>query len=874
MKNTQTRAFTLVELLITITILALIAVVGYTSFGVRQNNAINSKVTSEIETLTNALLLAKQEKSELPLPKGNLNFFAEDTSYVHNYTDTETFAAHGFITHDTLPKKYIDVLPVDPRTGSFYAYGKTKWTGSLDEMYEIAGVIWKNDTPTSYVTWDYTAEVGPFNLIRSYNWPDFVWDKSDSNFPYNPIERILTAKIDDYSGTVLINGTQYSESKTLSFELRTGDTVETSTGWTVELYFSDWSRSVLWDSTQSTKLTLQKMNYKQENNLVTDVKLILESGMIWNKAASLDEESEFEIYTVDSTAAVRWTIFWIQKNGTDSQIVVKQGSVAVQKNTSSEPTADKISYIKESINTENKSILTLSNITSVPWLSTNSDGESVIEVKESEPEVWIEVNEGSTPTDSNTGSVDNIPNDIKEDVNGNSPTFNDNISLGIQEYSYNVTDINIDLIVPKKVYKHADVILVKWKGLAEYKIIDLSSIAKESFKKSIKIHLESTNQVKDINKDKIIQKKSHWKIKVESWSITENESWEHEDQTFLPSLIHTTHANTSNIDLLKWVNDNYLTDLEFSFGKYTPRGDLRVTRGVRLTLIEDKDYDNEDEEEKRDEEVKDFEREEEAFKKNIDAWCDGFEFDNISWQTDVCADADDDLKADSWNLVAYAPYDHAWDLYLYKSNSTSYNIATNFVSDLDTNWIAYKKISLANSSDNGDDLSEIWLTVWDTTDFNKDKSYVKLVNLISWIFLTTRWASNSLKDYLQYKDLNLSENFALESNLFIKWNNKKYIFYDFSGLFKVRIRDDYIQIYDGWYQTYSDSINVWEFNNIIIKVVNNRIWIKTNRKNVFTDTWINYYWTITNLYVWWAWNGSTFSYQLNAIINNFKIYTP
>ena len=129
MKNTQGHAFTLVELLITITILALIAVVAFTSFGVRQNNAINSKVTSEIETLTNALLLAKQEKSELPLPKGNLNFFAEDTSYVHNYTDTETFAAHGFITHDTLPKKYIDVLPIDPRTGSFYAYGKTKWSG-------------------------------------------------------------------------------------------------------------------------------------------------------------------------------------------------------------------------------------------------------------------------------------------------------------------------------------------------------------------------------------------------------------------------------------------------------------------------------------------------------------------------------------------------------------------------------------------------------------------------------------------------------------------------------------------------------------------------------------------------------------------------
>ena len=116
MKNTQNHGFTLVELLITITILALITVVAFTSFDVRQNNAMNSKVTSEIGSLQSALLLAKQENNILPLPTGNLNFFSEDTSYIHDYADENTFAAHGFITHDTLPKRYIDILPIDPRT--------------------------------------------------------------------------------------------------------------------------------------------------------------------------------------------------------------------------------------------------------------------------------------------------------------------------------------------------------------------------------------------------------------------------------------------------------------------------------------------------------------------------------------------------------------------------------------------------------------------------------------------------------------------------------------------------------------------------------------------------------------------------------------
>jgi hypothetical protein len=79
-----------------------------------------------VESLKNALLLAKQETSQLPMPDGNNNFYAIDTSYTHDYEDEETYGVHGFVTQKTLPKKYIDVLPVDPRTNSYYAYGKTK----------------------------------------------------------------------------------------------------------------------------------------------------------------------------------------------------------------------------------------------------------------------------------------------------------------------------------------------------------------------------------------------------------------------------------------------------------------------------------------------------------------------------------------------------------------------------------------------------------------------------------------------------------------------------------------------------------------------------------------------------------------------------
>jgi hypothetical protein len=52
-----------------ITILALISVVAYTSFGVRQNKAVNTKIQSEVISLGNALLLAKQENNTLPQPQ-------------------------------------------------------------------------------------------------------------------------------------------------------------------------------------------------------------------------------------------------------------------------------------------------------------------------------------------------------------------------------------------------------------------------------------------------------------------------------------------------------------------------------------------------------------------------------------------------------------------------------------------------------------------------------------------------------------------------------------------------------------------------------------------------------------------------------------
>jgi hypothetical protein len=56
------------------------------------------------------------------------------------------------------------------------------------------------------------------------------------------------------------------------------------------------------------------MVYKDENNLFTKIQLALDYGTIWTKTSKLDPNSEFEIYTTDTEAAVRGTIFGVSKD--------------------------------------------------------------------------------------------------------------------------------------------------------------------------------------------------------------------------------------------------------------------------------------------------------------------------------------------------------------------------------------------------------------------------------------------------------------------------------------------------------------------------------------------------------------------------------
>lgn len=321
--------FSFVELIVVISIITLISVIWVSINHNYTEKSKNTRITADVKTIRNALESYRNDNKGLPDPKWNQRFFDDSANYVH-YDDVNAYWVAWFVTEDTIPKKYMDTLPLDPRTSQYYAYGKTlTWV----TYFEVAWVNKVNWSYVSMVTWDYSWESWPYNLIREYNWPDFVYDKSRINFPYNPDERLLKAKIWTYSWSVTVNWNPINPTWIKENFLDSWDTILVSIWWQAEIYFSDWSKSYLWDTTKASELTLANMKYKEDNNLYTKIQLALSYGSIWTKTSKLDPKSDFEIYTTDTEAAVRWTIFWVSKDSMwwITKVEVETWSVEIKK---------------------------------------------------------------------------------------------------------------------------------------------------------------------------------------------------------------------------------------------------------------------------------------------------------------------------------------------------------------------------------------------------------------------------------------------------------------------------------------------------------------------------------------------------------------
>lgn len=849
MKSGNFRAFTFVELLITLSILSLLAVIWYTAVGNKQENTLNTKVTSEVETLQNALLLAKQENSVLPMPDGNNNFYAIDTSYSHDYEDENTYGVHGFITQSTLPKKYIDVIPVDPRTNSYYAYGKTKWS----EMYEIASVIFENNEPKSKVIWDYTAQQGPFNLIREYNGPYFVDDNSLQNFAYNPYEKILTAKIWENSWNISINGVLVSQEDIQNTTLISGDTISVPAWGNATLYFSDGSVSNLWDDSQETQLILQNLEFPSQTNLITKVQLVLQSWMIWNKAASLDEQSEFEIYTIDSTAAVRGTIFWVQKNSNNSAIVVSQWEVAVYRNYEAnlEDIAQKISQ-NQSISREP---LRGNDITTDP-----DTQESYIQVESGQASKGIQIDSQNLQQEatSSLDALDDIPQETKKEVQENITKFSKNISFEVTNFK--VSELweveQLVLKMHKRVWKSTDFIEIS--GDIQAEIQKESSLIIQEDKNYYLVDiaaklpkLTASTQTKTVTKNMLTifaqAQASYWHDGSTRPKEDDKGSWFSPAWDISSSWDITITSESGAV----WETTSRWENQSITIRLVQTRNNLNYySKSMTLPIVKETQISQESQENTPPTLVrndpKDLVWEEPSTPTTS---CKN----PFWWDDQYCWEKTPGLNiSDEFSLAYYAPYDVSGDIRMYDSN-------------YDEKFLWWHNSITGNHVD-----LPSYCTDWS----DKNNSFCVNSNGTKGIFIDNRGND----DYIKYNQLDLDEDFVFEIN--VRWealNRSTWTYFLLSNqrvqLYLNRNKELTLRIdgYGIWLINISYfSLLDYSKNYSVLLIKNNdKIWIQlwetsSSRESDYQINESDYN------YIWVNQDGTT--HQWNDVINYVKIY--
>ncbi|PZM83135.1 hypothetical protein DLH72_03950 [Candidatus Gracilibacteria bacterium] len=332
------KAFSFVELIIVLSILIMIAIVITKISGDTKDKADNSKIKSDIIALNSAVLSTFEQEKNIPLPDGNLNYYNSKGGYSHENFDDPTnpaFGVYGRITEKTIGRQFLSEVPRDPRTNWYYSYGILR----EGNFFDVAGVVKQKDDYKAKVMGSYAGDRGISDLIREYNGPYFVSDNGP-NLPYNPEKVILTAS--DSSGNSFSEGDvlEYKDNKFSKngVQINAQLTIEKNGKKYYELYFSDGNigRLDFNNGEDYVKLTFGKDNHEfkfDDGGIKSKVSLFLEAGSLWVFASDTKKsESEFSIITQDITAAVRGTIFKVEKNNNlATKVIVVKGVVEITK---------------------------------------------------------------------------------------------------------------------------------------------------------------------------------------------------------------------------------------------------------------------------------------------------------------------------------------------------------------------------------------------------------------------------------------------------------------------------------------------------------------------------------------------------------------
>ena len=319
-------AFTLVELLIVVAILAVLSGAAYIGMQRAQTRVMNEKVQDDLIAIANALEQYKEDNGTYPVPQPgldkNVNCFSADTSYAHDCDSSEF--RQSMVDNTLLTKRYLQEVPTDPRSGSRYVYGVSD-SGS---HFQVAGILEDDSGYVAAIKGNLTEQRYYLPaLIRSYNSADFVFD-GDNFLPYSPDPLELSARLEVIAGTVTVTD-ENSSSADPSHPLLSGYTVKTASDGNAALYFTDGSLSYMEPDTELTMLASSEVTKNNKDSTATKVHLGLSAGSVWSKVVRLSEGSEFHIESSTAIAGVKGTEFGFTVAGTSETLLLYEGQVAV-----------------------------------------------------------------------------------------------------------------------------------------------------------------------------------------------------------------------------------------------------------------------------------------------------------------------------------------------------------------------------------------------------------------------------------------------------------------------------------------------------------------------------------------------------------------
>lgn len=162
------KAFTLVELIIVIMIIAILSSVWFYSYVWYLSEARDSERKANMWEIKTALKLYKQKRGSYPIPWNNFNI-----------TNSWKIVAIQWVLNEDVTLSTMDKIPLDPFVDSYYSYSVTK----NKQESQIALSLENWDFPIALLDWDYkTVSKNVLPSIILWTWVtsnieihDWVW---------------------------------------------------------------------------------------------------------------------------------------------------------------------------------------------------------------------------------------------------------------------------------------------------------------------------------------------------------------------------------------------------------------------------------------------------------------------------------------------------------------------------------------------------------------------------------------------------------------------------------------------------------------------------------------------------------------------------